>query len=330
VAGGPEKPNSIDRIQRLEKVELERLERRAKLDQLREAKIATARGEVDNRILAVDRFEHRANLPMTAVGIGWAVVFVMVLTGTARGSTNEALVAVLFVLWAIVVIEYVVRLVMTPDTARYVSSRKLEPAIVVVPFFQYWRFFGVEKVGLVVTEGVLRTRAILLHRGLFRVLLAAAGLLFLGSWLVLLAESNAKGSNIHNYGDALWWGIVTVTTVGYGDRFPITDMGRSVAVVLMLVGIGLIGVLTATVASFFVQEHTDANKEQLQASHAAIGDQLGVLTDRLANLEGLLGAPAGDATVGSAAPPSEGAAPVGDGMPRASPAATPSASGSDP
>jgi voltage-gated potassium channel len=120
--------------------------------------------------------------------------------------------------------------------------------------------------------------------------LAAAGLLFLGSWLVLLSEQNAKGSNIHSYGDALWWAVVTVTTVGYGDRFPVTDLGRAVAVVLMLVGIGLIGVLTATVASFFVQEHTDANKDQLQAAHEDLGARLSTMDDRLARIEALLGA----------------------------------------
>ncbi len=75
--------------------------------------------------------------------------------------------------------------------------------------------------------------------------------------LELSFENGARGSTIHNYGDALWWAIVTVTTVGYGDKYPVTAGGRGVAVVLMLVGIGLIGVLTATVASYFVEEKAD-------------------------------------------------------------------------
>ena len=61
--------------------------------------------------------------------------------------------------------------------------------------------------------------------------------------------------------------IVTVTTVGYGDRYPMTTGGRVVAGVLMLVGIGLIGVLTATVASLFIKEHTDANRQVYQKGH---------------------------------------------------------------
>jgi voltage-gated potassium channel len=131
---------------------------------------------------------------------------------------------------------------------------------------------------------------ILKHHSLFRVLLAAIGTLVLGAWMVLLFEENAKGSNIHSYPDALWWAIVTVTTVGYGDRYPVTEGGRIVAAVLMLVGIGLIGVLTATVASVFIKEHTDANKEELKKSHADLGQQLALISDRLADVERRLGA----------------------------------------
>jgi voltage-gated potassium channel Kch len=147
---------------------------------------------------------------------------------------------------------------------------------------------------ILVREGELRLEAILKHHSLFRVLIAVLGTIFVGSWLVLLFEEKAKGSNIHDYPDALWWAIVTVTTVGYGDRFPVTEGGRIVAVVLMLVGIGLIGTLTATVASVFIKEHTDANKAELQRSHADLGQQLSIISDRLGDVERRLGATASD------------------------------------
>jgi len=161
--------------------------------------------------------------------------------------------------------------------------------MVIIPVFQLWRLAGVERVNVLWGEGASRFVAILRHRSLFRVLLAAVGLLFLGAWLVLLFENNAHGSNIHSYKDALWWAVVTVTTVGYGDRFPVSDGGRLVAVVLMMVGIGLIGTLTATVASFFVQEHTDANKAQLQAAHEDLGGRLTDIDTRLARMEAAIG-----------------------------------------
>jgi voltage-gated potassium channel len=87
--------------------------------------------------------------------------------------------------------------------------------------------------------------------------------IFACSALVLSFEHQAKGSNIHNFGDALWWAIVTVTTVGYGDKYPVTAGGRGVATVLMFVGIGLIGVLTATVASYFVEQGADDDRAEL-------------------------------------------------------------------
>jgi voltage-gated potassium channel len=205
-------------------------------------------------------------------------------------------------------VEYLVRLVVTPDTRGYLRRRWVEPATVVVPPLQGWHLVGIEKMTLLVHEGELRTEAILKHHSLFRVLIAVAATLFLGAWLVLLFEENARGSNIHDYPDALWWAIVTVTTVGYGDRFPVTEGGRVVAVILMLVGIGLIGVLTATVASLFVKEHTDANKAEIKKNHADLGQQLSVISDRLADVELRLGATSADVAAVDAAAEAEAAA----------------------
>jgi voltage-gated potassium channel len=72
---------------------------------------------------------------------------------------------------------------------------------------------------------------------------------------------------------------VTVTTVGYGDRYPLTAGGRGVAVVLMLVGIGLIGVLTATVASYFVEQQRGDTEERLAAVEGQLNRIEGLLTD---------------------------------------------------
>ena len=227
---------------------------------------------------------------MTILGIAWLVVAVVVLTTDLNGTASIFLVGALFVLWAVAFVEYSVRLLVTPDRRDYVKRRWVEPATVVVPPLQGWHLAGIEKVTLLVHEGFLRLVAVLRHHSLFRVLIAAAGTVLLGAWLVLLFEEKAKGSNIHNYPDALWWGIVTVTTVGYGDRFPASGGGRAVAVVLMLLGIGLIGVLTATVASVFIKEHTDANRDEVKQGHAGLGRQLAVISERLADVERRLGA----------------------------------------
>lgn len=185
----------------------------------------------------------------------------------------------------------------------------------VLPPLQGWRLVGMEKMSLILREGELRLEAILRHHSLSRVLIAAMATLLLGAWMVLLFEENAKGANIHSYPDALWWAIVTVTTVGYGDRYPVTEGGRVVAAVLMLVGIGLIGVLTATVASVFIKEHTDANKAELKKSHADLGQQLAVISDRLADVERRLGASPVDVAAIEAATDDDEAAAGGPARP---------------
>ena len=108
-------------------------------------------------------------------------------------------------------------------------------------------------------------------------------MIFACSGLVLSFEHQAKGSNIHNFGDAHWWAIVTVTTVGYGDKFPVSAGGRAVAIVLMFVGIGLIGVLIATVASYFVEQGADEDRveliERLDRMEAMLIELTGRATD---------------------------------------------------
>jgi voltage-gated potassium channel len=111
------------------------------------------------------------------------------------------------------------------------------------------------------------------------VFLTVLGLIFVCSGLELAFEKSAHGSTIHNFGDALWWAVVTVTTVGYGDKYPMTAGGRGVAVVLMLVGIGLIGVLTATVASYFVEERSDRDKVELSDRLDRIEAMLAIVLD---------------------------------------------------
>jgi voltage-gated potassium channel Kch len=79
--------------------------------------------------------------------------------------------------------------------------------------------------------------------------------------LLTITERSVEGSNIKNFADGFWWAITTVTTVGYGDRYPTTTEGRLLAVMLMFMGISLVGVITASVAAWFVKMSQDAEKQ---------------------------------------------------------------------
>jgi voltage-gated potassium channel len=96
---------------------------------------------------------------------------------------------------------------------------------------------------------------------------------------MLDAERHNADANIRTYGDALWWALSTMTTVGYGDRYPTTVEGRLVAAGLMLCGVALLGVVTAALASWFVDRFGEAgrsNKEVLAALEALRAEVAGL------------------------------------------------------
>jgi voltage-gated potassium channel len=113
------------------------------------------------------------------------------------------------------------------------------------------RLVRLVRVSLVAAVALRMSRRFFAHRQFHFVMLAAATVVFLGGLGIYLVEGSAGNPNVRSFGDAIWWSIVTATTVGYGDVSPQTTEGRVIAVVLMFTGIGVIGVFTATVASFF-------------------------------------------------------------------------------
>ena len=108
---------------------------------------------------------------------------------------------------------------------------------------------------------------------------------------VLDVERDADDANITSFGDALWWAATTVTTVGYGDRYPVTGVGRSVAVALMVVGIALLGVVTASVAAWFVHR-VQAQQE------SEVDETLREVRELRALVEGLLSGDSGARRLG--------------------------------
>jgi len=74
-----------------------------------------------------------------------------------------------------------------------------------------------------------------------------------GGTAVSVFETGVAQANIHGFWEGIWWAIVTITTTGFGDRYPVTNGGRFLAILVMFGGIGLISILTATISSYFVE-----------------------------------------------------------------------------
>jgi voltage-gated potassium channel len=105
-------------------------------------------------------------------------------------------------------------------------------------------------------------------------------IVYAASLAVLDVERHAPGAQITSFGDALWWAISTVTTVGYGDLTPVTFGGRLIAVALMIAGISLLGVVTATLASWIVErvaEEDDANRAATARQIEELRDEIRAL-----------------------------------------------------
>jgi len=99
---------------------------------------------------------------------------------------------------------------------------------------------------------------------------ASALLVFIAALAVLDAERSSADATITNFGDSLWWAFVTITTVGYGDFSPVTVMGRFVAAGLMLGGVALLGVVTATLASWNVERVAKQEEDTQTATRGEI------------------------------------------------------------
>lgn len=107
-------------------------------------------------------------------------------------------------------------------------------------------------------EDVVKNRG---QYAVFITLLSAGFVIVTSSILMIYFESHAEGANITTGGDAIWWALVTITTVGYGDKYPITPLGRSTAVMVMFAGVGIIGALASILASLLVPPPKTATSE---------------------------------------------------------------------
>jgi voltage-gated potassium channel len=137
------------------------------------------------------------------------------------------------------------------------------------------------------------------HRGqyaAFITVLAAFIVLSLSSVMVLQFESKSPEANIKTGGGALWWDVVTITTVGYGDEYPVTTLGRITAVLVMFAGVGIIGALASILASVLVPQETKEERDDDTSAALLVHQELVDIKNELAALRRSL-------AVGGADPP---------------------------
>lgn len=205
-------------------------------------------GEQTGRRLA--RWERRAEWPLAAVAIAFLAIYSFQVLAQPSGTLAGALSFAVTASWLAFVIDYAVRLFLAPRRVRWLVRHLFDLAIVLLPLLRPLRLLR-----LVVLVGALQRAAGTAIRGRVIVYTAGSAVLFIyvASLAILETERTRPGASITSFGNAVWWSLTTVTTVGYGDYAPVTTTGRFIAAALMLGGVSLIGMVTATLASWIVE-----------------------------------------------------------------------------
>ena len=204
------------------------------------------------------RWERWTEWPLLAMGLLFLLVILLPLAAPLNAQTQAVLDWLNWGLWTLFAIDYVVRLFLALDRWRFVRTHVLDLIIVVVPAFRALRLLRLVSVFIVFLR---RSRE--LPYLVLPLYVAAITVLLIGVSAVLVYDTEAGNSDspISSLGDAVWWAFTTVTTVGYGDEYPVTPMGRALGVLLMLSGITLLGSLTASAAAWLTNTRRSSEDE---------------------------------------------------------------------
>ncbi|HQR79653.1 MAG TPA: ion channel [Actinomycetota bacterium] len=221
---------------------------------------------------------------MVALALAFLGLYAMQVLWRSIPPTTSAIAQGLqYAIWAVFIADFAYRIVLAPRRWKYALSHPLDILTLILPMLRPLRALR-----------IFAAARVLIERGAFvsygRVAAAIGGtaafIVLVGALVVLDFERAAPDSSIQTFGQAVWWGIVTITTVGYGDLSPVTGGGQAAAAMLMIVGISLIGAVTASFAAWFTQRvqgaQSDANREIL--------DQLAEVREELATLRAQMSA----------------------------------------
>ena len=203
------------------------------------------------------RIERATEFPLLVLALLMVPLLVLPLTTDVSGQADRWFLIADYVIWGVFTVAFGTKLLVAPDRMRYVRTHPFEAAMVVLPFLRPLRLLRVLtflRLAAVVGLNTRIIRTFFLRRGTAFVtaclLVAVVG----GGSLVFAAEQNHSEGQITSFGDSVWWALVTLTTVGYGDYAPVTPVGRGVASFLMIFGIAALSITTASVATLMTRQ----------------------------------------------------------------------------
>ncbi|MBV8491135.1 MAG: potassium channel family protein [Candidatus Eremiobacteraeota bacterium] len=211
--------------------------------------------------MSLERYEALTALPMLFLSLGFIVLWVIPIAVSVSTQVDRALEAANWLLWAAFAIDYATRLTLAQKRIAFVRRNLIDLAIVLLPLLAPLRIVsGVRVLRVLRTVTVLSvaaraqkaSRNVVNPQNVMVAIAIVATLGIVGAGLELQFERGAATSNIRSFADATWWAMTTITTVGYGDKYPTTPEGRGIALLLMLVGVGATGLLSAGLTTFLL------------------------------------------------------------------------------
>jgi voltage-gated potassium channel len=245
-----------------------------------------------SRARAKARSEARAELKNTAYEIFIGALSILsignlVLMYVITGDTAlELVLSVMNALFSAIFLgDFIFRISTAPKASRYFfRGFGWADLLASLPFpqFKILRLFRLLRVFRLLRElGPRTVWSTLIHdranSALMTLLLMGILVLQFGSISILYVEENADGANITSASDALWYTIVTISTVGYGDQYPVTNAGRMIGTLIIVVGVGIFGTFTGYLANLFLGPRKAAEEAQTDAETPAPADDTAVV-----------------------------------------------------
>lgn len=241
--------------------------------------------ENPKQVRAADRltkYENATAWTMVILSIIYLVLYSFyVLEPDLTASDRSVLNIGMNTIWIIFIADLLTRALLAPHFFAYLVHHPIDVIAVAVPALRVLRVLRVLTAGQWLISRGSRLR---FGRTATAVVIAFIFVTYLASLAVLNAERGQPGAKIESFPDALWWSIVTMSTVGYGEYYPVTTDGRLIAAGVMVVGISLLGLVGASVASSVISR---LSGKQVQ-SQDEVKAQILALTNEVAALRELL------------------------------------------
>lgn len=209
--------------------------------------------------LNLEKYKSKSTWPLSIFSLIYLYAFCALNLHLELAEKNKEVFNIISnVIWVIFILDYLTMLYLAENRKLFFKSHIFQLVVVLIPFLRVLRI-GFLMLLILEAIGKLRNR-ILISLPIFSFVTTVL-FVIVGASAVYDAEYKIENANIKSRQDAFWWAAVTIFTVGYGDKYPITGEGRLFGVLLMLCGITIVGTVTATFAGWIISQVRDIETE---------------------------------------------------------------------